>query len=138
MTFPPSEFLPPSTFIAQCFTPDQWSGDRGREWSRGSFIMASYNNFYTPNSKYPDCTDAGRNAAVTAPRSFHPGGVNALFCDGHVQFIKDSIGDLDLAGGLDAGRRRGHLCRRVLNPRRGREGSPRSPYLSGSFQEFLR
>jgi prepilin-type N-terminal cleavage/methylation domain-containing protein/prepilin-type processing-associated H-X9-DG protein len=91
LTFPPAEFLPPSTFIAECFTPDQWSGDRGREWSRGSFIMTSYNNFYTPNSKYPDCTDAGRNAAVTAPRSFHPGGVDVLYCDGHVAFAKDSV-----------------------------------------------
>jgi prepilin-type processing-associated H-X9-DG protein len=87
----PSLFQPPNTFLPVCFTPDQWSGDRGREWSRGSFIMASYNHFYTPNSKYPDCTDAGRNAAVTGPRSFHSGGVNALFLDGHVLFIKDSI-----------------------------------------------
>lgn len=23
-------------------------------------------------------------------RSHHPGGVHALFCDGHVQFLKDS------------------------------------------------
>ena len=53
--------------------------------------MASYNHFYTPNSKYPDCTDAGRNAAVTGPRSFHPGGVNMLMLDGHVQFIKNSV-----------------------------------------------
>ena len=53
--------------------------------------MASYNHFYTPNSKYPDCTDNGRNAAVTGPRSFHPGGVNMLMLDGHVQFVKDSV-----------------------------------------------
>ena len=78
LTSPPSLFLPPNLFLQPCFTPDQWAGDRGREWSRGSFIMASYNHFYTPNSKYPDCTDAGRNAAVTGPRSFHPGGVNML------------------------------------------------------------
>jgi prepilin-type N-terminal cleavage/methylation domain-containing protein/prepilin-type processing-associated H-X9-DG protein len=87
----PSLFLPPNMYLSVCFTPDQWSGDRGREWSRGSFIMSSYNHFYTPNSKYPDCTDAGRNAAVTGPRSFHPGGVNLLVLDGHVQFIKDSV-----------------------------------------------
>jgi prepilin-type processing-associated H-X9-DG protein len=24
------------------------------------------------------------------PRSAHPGGVNALFCDGHVAYLKDS------------------------------------------------
>jgi prepilin-type processing-associated H-X9-DG protein len=53
--------------------------------------MASYNHFYTPNSKYPDCTDNGRNAAVTGPRSFHPGGVNMLMLDGHVQFVKDNV-----------------------------------------------
>ncbi len=53
--------------------------------------MASYNHFYTPNSQYPDCTDAGRNAAVTGPRSFHPGGVNMLMLDGHVQFVKNSV-----------------------------------------------
>ena len=75
----------------RCAKPDVWSNDRGREWSRGSFIMASYNNFYTPNSSYPDCTDTGRNAAVTAARSLHPGGVNTLFCDGHVQFTKNSV-----------------------------------------------
>jgi prepilin-type N-terminal cleavage/methylation domain-containing protein/prepilin-type processing-associated H-X9-DG protein len=87
----PTLFQLPNTFLAVCQTPDQWSGDRGREWSRGSFIMASYNHFYTPNSQYPDCTDAGRNAAVVGPRSFHPGGTNIVFLDGHVQFIKDSV-----------------------------------------------
>jgi prepilin-type N-terminal cleavage/methylation domain-containing protein/prepilin-type processing-associated H-X9-DG protein len=88
---PAAQFLPPNIFLQVCFTPDTWAGDRGREWSRGSFIMASYNHFYTPNSKYPDCTDNGRNAAVTGPRSFHPGGVNMLMLDGHVQFVKDNV-----------------------------------------------
>jgi prepilin-type N-terminal cleavage/methylation domain-containing protein/prepilin-type processing-associated H-X9-DG protein len=89
---PAKLFLPPNTYLQACQTPDNWAGDRGREWSRGSFIMASYNHFYTPNSKYMDCTDNGRNAAVTGPRSFHPGGVNALMLDGRVLFIKDSVG----------------------------------------------
>jgi prepilin-type N-terminal cleavage/methylation domain-containing protein/prepilin-type processing-associated H-X9-DG protein len=76
-----------------CASVPQWSGDRGREWSRGSFIMTAYNHFYTPNNARPDCTNSGRAAAVTAPRSFHPGGVGLLFCDGHVQFAKDSIAE---------------------------------------------
>ncbi len=90
-SWPASWFLPPSTNIPACLTPDQWSGDRGREWSRGSFFMSSYNHFYTPNSQYPDCTDAGRNAAITGPRSLHSGGANVLILDGHVQFVKNSV-----------------------------------------------
>jgi prepilin-type N-terminal cleavage/methylation domain-containing protein/prepilin-type processing-associated H-X9-DG protein len=90
-TINPALFLPPNTYLQVCLTPDTWAGDRGREWSRGSFIMASYNHFLTPNSKYADCTDNGRNAAVTGPRSFHSGGVNLLFLDGHVGFLKDTI-----------------------------------------------
>lgn len=88
---PPAQFLPPNTYISACNNPDTWGGDRGREWSRGSYIMASYNHFLPPNSRLPDCTDKGRNAAITGPRSFHPGGVNLLLLDGHVQFIKDSV-----------------------------------------------
>jgi type II secretory pathway pseudopilin PulG len=88
---PPALFLPPNQYLQACLKPDSWSGDRGREWSRGSFIMSSYNHFFTPNSKYLDCTDNGRNAAVTGPRSFHPGGVSVLLLDGRVQFIKDAV-----------------------------------------------
>jgi prepilin-type N-terminal cleavage/methylation domain-containing protein/prepilin-type processing-associated H-X9-DG protein len=88
---PPAQFLPPATYVQTCLTPDTWAGDRGREWSRGSFIMASYNHFLQPNSLYPDCTDSGRNAAITGPRSFHPGGVNVLMLDGHVQFVKNTV-----------------------------------------------
>jgi prepilin-type N-terminal cleavage/methylation domain-containing protein/prepilin-type processing-associated H-X9-DG protein len=87
----PTLFVLPNTYLQVCLTPDAWAGDRGREWSRGSFIMASYNHFLTPNSKFADCTDNGRNAAVTGPRSFHSGGVNLLFLDGHVGFLKDTI-----------------------------------------------
>jgi prepilin-type processing-associated H-X9-DG protein len=90
-TLPAAQFLPPNTYLSVCESPDVWAGDRGREWSRGSYIMASYNHFLTPNNKKPDCTDKGRNAAITGPRSFHPGGVNILLLDGHVQFVKDSV-----------------------------------------------
>jgi prepilin-type processing-associated H-X9-DG protein len=87
--FTSSSAAPLSTDL--CTTPTQWTGDRGREWARGSFIMAAYNHYYTPNSATPDCTNSGRAAALTAARSLHSGGVNTLFCDGHVQFIKNSV-----------------------------------------------
>ena len=40
-----------------------------------------------------DCWQSSppHNPAIKAARSNHPGGVNALFCDGHVAFVKDSI-----------------------------------------------
>ncbi|AGA30820.1 DUF1559 domain-containing protein [Singulisphaera acidiphila] len=88
-----AEFLTSSAPLTPdtCLAPTQWTGDRGREWARGSFVMAAYNHFNTPNSRIPDCTNSGRAAALTAARSLHSGGVNTLFCDGHVQYIKESV-----------------------------------------------
>ena len=88
---PADQFQLPNKYLPVCLKPNTWAGDRGREWSRGSFIMTSYNHFLTPNNLNPDCTDNGRNAAITGPRSFHPGGVNVLMLDGHVNFIKDAV-----------------------------------------------
>ncbi|AMV37388.1 DUF1559 domain-containing protein [Planctomyces sp. SH-PL62] len=81
------------TAVTDAFCTDSiliWSGQRGREWARGSFIYATFNHFFTPNSKSPDCL-SGNVAGRTAARSFHSGGANVLFCDGHVQFAKDSV-----------------------------------------------
>ena len=36
--------------------------------------------------------NSGTSTAYTFPSSNHPGGVMATFCDGHVMFLKDSIG----------------------------------------------
>jgi prepilin-type N-terminal cleavage/methylation domain-containing protein/prepilin-type processing-associated H-X9-DG protein len=67
-----------------------WLGQRGREWARGSFNYATINFFYTPNNKAMDCM-SGNVVGRMAARSFHPGGVNVLFVDGHVQFVKDGV-----------------------------------------------
>ncbi len=90
---PATALLLPKTLVGFYATPDVVvERPRPGVVAVAVSIMASYNNFYTPNSSYPDCTDSGRNAAVTAARSYHPGGVNSVFCDGHVQFAKNSVG----------------------------------------------
>ncbi|WP_406696911.1 DUF1559 domain-containing protein [Singulisphaera sp. Ch08] len=74
---------------ALCASPSSWNGSRGAEWSRGSYILATFNFYYPPNSPSPDCI-SGNAIARTAARSFHSGGVNVLMTDGHVQFVKNS------------------------------------------------
>jgi len=47
----------------------------------------------TPNSRFPDCQNTNDNGTITM-RSKHSGGINTLFSDGSVKFIKDSVNEL--------------------------------------------
>jgi prepilin-type N-terminal cleavage/methylation domain-containing protein/prepilin-type processing-associated H-X9-DG protein len=71
-----------------------WRLDKGYAWWDGDYRSGLYNHYLTPNSRLYDCwqTSPPHDPAIKAARSNHPGGVNVLFCDGHVQFVKDSIG----------------------------------------------
>jgi prepilin-type N-terminal cleavage/methylation domain-containing protein/prepilin-type processing-associated H-X9-DG protein len=67
-----------------------WLLNKGASWFDGNYLNALYNHYLTPNAGRPDCT-AYHNPGWKAARSFHPGGVVLLFCDGHAAFVKDSV-----------------------------------------------
>ena len=70
-----------------------WRLDKGYAWWDGDYRSSLYNHYLTPNSKIHDCWQSSppHDPAIKAARSNHPGGVNLLFCDGHVQFARDSV-----------------------------------------------
>lgn len=76
---------------------------RGSKWMYGAPGHSMYNHMRTPNAKSgPDCRGGIPHSNKTdaqwilvsldvAARSRHIGGVHALFCDGHIQFVSDSV-----------------------------------------------
>jgi len=75
----------------------QW-GEAHIYWVSGRVaIGATANMALTPNANTPDCFYWNPNnlgpasEGLWASRSFHPGGVNSLFADGSVHFVKNTI-----------------------------------------------
>ncbi len=62
----------------------------GRYWFFYGMHQTDYGHSGRPNDLRPTCF-WGYSNGLHPPRSYHPGGVNVLLGDGHVEFIKDSI-----------------------------------------------
>jgi prepilin-type N-terminal cleavage/methylation domain-containing protein/prepilin-type processing-associated H-X9-DG protein len=92
---PPADDVTPP---AGCLTPAASTINyAGLQFFRGGLLnTAWYTHTMTPNSKkYYDCmVTAALNRGHRAPRSYHPGGVNAAFCDASVKFISDGISEV--------------------------------------------
>jgi prepilin-type processing-associated H-X9-DG protein len=82
-------------------TPASWNSDqrRGFMWASGELRCASFNTFYTPNSKSFDCIandltpGNGQYTAIgfRAARSRHTNGANILLGDGSVRFVNNNV-----------------------------------------------
>jgi prepilin-type N-terminal cleavage/methylation domain-containing protein/prepilin-type processing-associated H-X9-DG protein len=68
-----------------------WSSIRCAKWINGHYGDTLYNHFFPPNAEEWDCGNAYHNMALTSARSMHPGGVQIMFCDGHVAFIENGV-----------------------------------------------
>jgi prepilin-type N-terminal cleavage/methylation domain-containing protein/prepilin-type processing-associated H-X9-DG protein len=75
------------------------SGTIGNRWGWGAMSETLFNTIVTPNSKQVpwnscrySCGGCGPDDSIFSnAQSAHPGGVNVMFGDGSVRFIKDSI-----------------------------------------------
>ncbi len=101
-----SQFSPPDWLAAQ-FCQNATGLGQQYYW-KGEFALSGGHNIYshtqTPNRRScywtnvnsfpPTSSDqdyAGANETMVAASSYHPGGVNCLFMDGSVHFIKNSV-----------------------------------------------
>jgi len=70
---------------------DKRAYDRGGSWIVGGFLQTLGNVTLPINAREFDVSYGLLEGGLSTARSVHPGGANAGFCDGSVQFISDSI-----------------------------------------------
>ena len=68
---------------------------QGMSWVMGEMCCTTYNHVAVPNAR--TCASLGFSGTMAnmamqvPPSSLHPGGVNVLFGDGTIRFVKDSV-----------------------------------------------
>ncbi|HEX7448524.1 MAG TPA: DUF1559 domain-containing protein [Pirellulales bacterium] len=91
-----------TNYPGQCVPGNRLEQGRGSKWFFGAPGHAMYNHIRAPNDPQIDCRGgvplSNRGPSVwnlvsqnVAAHSNHPTGVNALCCDGHVQFVSDDV-----------------------------------------------
>lgn len=91
-----------TNYPAQCVPGNRIEQGRGSKWFFGAPGHAMYNHIRAPNDSNIDCRGgvplSNRGPSVwnlvshnVTAHSEHPGGVSALYCDGHVQFVSDGV-----------------------------------------------
>jgi prepilin-type N-terminal cleavage/methylation domain-containing protein/prepilin-type processing-associated H-X9-DG protein len=68
-----------------------WNHERGAKWAVGNYGNTLYNHALPPNAADYDCMNMTQQKARAGARSRHAGGVEVLFCDGSVRFVRDSV-----------------------------------------------
>lgn len=91
-----------TSYPGQCVPGNILQQTRGSKWFYGAPGHSMYNHIRAPNDPGIDCRGGVPHSNLgpsvwdllshnVAAHSAHPTGVNALFCDGHVQFVTDNV-----------------------------------------------